>query len=160
MAGATGWWSNLRCFSLDRFLPAGGGRLPVQRYLSTTLLNRITFQELDQLKQIYPKIINGLPTDQLYPDDIGSEPQRPEEVLQSWDAIKTLCSKLCCDDVNEARQRCRDAISEANAAYDRIESNNIRLDPKSNREHLAAISEGLKTFTKLAEISDPAEDPS
>lgn len=35
VAGALGWWSNLRTFSLDRFSPAaGGGRLPIQRDLS------------------------------------------------------------------------------------------------------------------------------
>ena len=34
-AGCLGWWSNLRAFSLDRFSPSvGGGRLPIQRYLS------------------------------------------------------------------------------------------------------------------------------
>ena len=38
-AGALGWWSNLKVFSLDRFAPsAGGGRLPIQRYLSLALL--------------------------------------------------------------------------------------------------------------------------
>jgi hypothetical protein len=41
--GATGWWSNLRTFSLDRFNPpVGGGRQPIERYLSCALLNRIT----------------------------------------------------------------------------------------------------------------------
>ena len=48
-AGATGWWSNLRMFSIERFYPAQGGRLPIVRYLSKSLLNRITFAE----KEVY-----------------------------------------------------------------------------------------------------------
>src|SRR5205085_961965 len=60
-AGAVGWWSNLRTFSLDRFAPAaGGGRLPIPRYLSVNLLNRITFTELDALRALVPGILNGL----------------------------------------------------------------------------------------------------
>ena len=56
-AGAFGWWSNLKAFSLDRFNPsAGGGRLPIQRYLSLALLNRITFFEFNQLKTMFPAI--------------------------------------------------------------------------------------------------------
>ena len=43
-AGATGWWSNLRAFSVERFSPTtGGGRTPTERYLSCALLNRITY---------------------------------------------------------------------------------------------------------------------
>ena len=42
--GCTGWWSNLRIFSMDRFAPeATGGRLPVQRYLSTNYLIVLPF---------------------------------------------------------------------------------------------------------------------
>ncbi|MDA3933107.1 MAG: hypothetical protein PF630_02070, partial [Gammaproteobacteria bacterium] len=46
-AGATGWWSNLKCFALDRFEPAvPGGQQPIPRYLSCGLLNSIRFDEL------------------------------------------------------------------------------------------------------------------
>ena len=89
-AGGTGWWQNSRAFSLDRFLPAGGGRLPVPRYLSKILLNRITHVEvkqIDTLRQRFadiPNVLNGLKTDALYPPDDGYEPQIAEEVLQTW----------------------------------------------------------------------------
>jgi len=120
-AGATGWWSNLRVFSLDRFMPAGGGRLPIQRYLSKLLLNRITVFELDQIRGDHPDVLNGLPSDELYPEVNGSQPER------------------------------------ANAAYDEVESS-IRLDSKSNREHLPAISEGLRIFAELAELESATLD--
>ena len=35
----TGWWSNLRTFSIDRFAPEGiGGRQPVQRWQSADFI--------------------------------------------------------------------------------------------------------------------------
>src|ERR1035437_2251700 len=90
-AGAFGWWSNLKVFSLDRFAPsAGGGRLPIQRYLSRALLNRITFFEFNQLRTIFPAIVNNLPGDDLYAQEDASQPQRNLEVVQSWEAVKAL----------------------------------------------------------------------
>lgn len=156
-AGATGWWSNLRVFSLDRFMPAGGGRLPIQRYLSKLLLNRITIFELDQLPGDYAEVLNGLSSDDLYPEENGSEPERSEEVMQSWDAIRSLNNDLVVGDVYEGLKLCRDAVERANAAYDEVESS-IRLDSKSNREHLPAILEGLRIFAELAELEGATLD--
>jgi hypothetical protein len=156
-AGATGWWSNLKTFSLDRFMPVGGGRLPIQRYLTKLLLNRITFFELDQLRGDYPDVLNGLPSDELYPEDNGSQPERSEEVMQTWDAIRSLNDDLVVGDVYEGLKLCREAVERANAAYDEVESS-IRLDSKSNREHLPAISEGLRIFAELAELEGATLD--
>ena len=90
-AGALGWWSNLKVFSLDRFAPsAGGGRLPIQRYLSLALFNRLTFFEFNQLRTLLPAVVNNLPGDALYDVANGSEPQRNMEVVQSWEAVKAL----------------------------------------------------------------------
>jgi hypothetical protein len=157
-AGATGWWSNLRTFSLDRFLPAEGGRLPVQRYLSKRLLNRITFFELDQLRKLYPDALNGLETDSLYPAEEGSEPNRPDEVLQTWNAIKSLNEDLVNGDAKKGLSLCRQAIDRANAAYDNVEAVGLRLDPKSNRDHLSALFEGLRLFAQLAELEGSVFD--
>ena len=151
-AGATGWWSNLQTFSLGRFLPAEGGRLPVPRYLSKLLLNRITFFELHQLREPYADVLNGLDTDTLYAPGHGSEPRRAEEVLQSWEAIRSLIQDLAAQDVKAGLELCRQAIEQANAAYDEVARIIPRLDAKSNREHLDAMSEGLRVFEQLAEL--------
>jgi hypothetical protein len=158
-AGATGWWLNSRVFSLGRFLPAGGGRLPNPRYLSKVLLNRITYVELAQITNLrrrfpeIPEVLNGLESDSLYPSEDGYEPERVDEVLQSWEAIRSLCDDLCHDDINATLQSCRDAIIRATEAYAAIESQ-IRLDPKSNSDHLESLSEGLRLFVRHAEIGD------
>jgi hypothetical protein len=65
-AGATGWWSNLRTFSVERFSPStSGGRTPTARYLSCALLNRITYYELDILRRRVSSVLNRLGTDAL-----------------------------------------------------------------------------------------------
>jgi hypothetical protein len=148
---ATGWWSNLRNFSIERFEPASGkGRLPIQRYLSCSLLNRITFAELDQLR-VLPNILNGLPTDNIYP--VGGEPARNKEILQSWEALKKLIEVV--DGKNSgtltALEKCRSLVEKAIGIYDRI-TVRYDLDQKSNADHLPAIQEGIRLFGKLAEI--------
>jgi hypothetical protein len=149
-AGALGWWSNLRTFSLDRFGPSpGGGRLPVQRYLSKRLLNRITFYELDALRGTNPKILNGLPLDSLYDPNNGSEPARNKEVLQSWEALKSLNDAMATGNQEQDLASCLSAAKKAANEYDNIQ---IQLDSKSNGEHLQPMTDGVTAFKKLAEI--------
>jgi len=152
-AGALGWWSNLRSFSLDRFAPSvGGGRLPIQRYLSLALLNRIAFFEFDQLRKLLPAVANKLPTDSLYDQTVGSEPQRNREVLQSWEAVKTLNDSLVADEQSKSLKNCSAAVAKAMTAYEAVQAASIRLDGKSNPEHLQPLAEGLQLFRKLAEL--------
>jgi hypothetical protein len=153
VGAATGWWSNLRNFSIDKFEPAvGGGRLPIQRYLSCSLLNRITFSELDQLR-IMPEILNGLSTDNDYP--VGGEPARNKEILQSWESLKKLISAVDAENIGTvlALKRCIGMVEKAIGLYERI-TVRYDLDQKSNADHLPAIQEGIELFKKneLAEL--------
>lgn len=155
-AGCLGWWSNLRAFSLDRFAPStGGGRLPIQRYLSAGLLNRITYFELNALRDLgVSGVLNGLPLDALYPTDEGSSPERAKEVLQSWEAVRKLNQQLVQADSNESLRQCVRAINNAEQIYDSIP---LPLDGKSNREHLEPLREGIELFARLAEIKPPTD---
>jgi hypothetical protein len=122
-------------------------------------LNRITYYELDQLRTRYPEVLNGLETDNLYPKDKGSLPDRTKEVLQAWQAIKSLCDDLCKGDANRDLDRCRKAIMAASDEYDEIAAAAaINLDPKSDADHLPALEEGLKLFMRLAEIANTGSD--
>jgi hypothetical protein len=152
-AGAFGWWSNLRSFSLDRFAPPmGGGKPPIERYLSTRLLNRITYYELDAWKRFEPSILNGLPTDALYPDADGSQPARNQEVFQSWEAVKDLNSKLVTTTVTESLRRCKRAVAGGRDTYDKL-SAHFAMTTKSNDAHIEALEGGLTLFERLAELS-------
>ncbi len=151
-ACATGWWSNLRTFSLARFSAnTAGGRPPVPRYLSRSLFNRIRFDELNILRDLEPLVLNNLPSDEIYPAENGSEPQRAQEIYQTWEAIRSMVERIGNGEIaNRILNSCRQ-IDEANEIYQRIETS-LSLDPKSNSEHLPALLEGLNQFILLAEL--------
>jgi hypothetical protein len=156
-AGATGWWSNLRTFSLNRFSQSqGGGRLPIQRYLSIALLNRITFSELDILRRFIPSIMNNLVSDNFYPREGGSEPERNAEVLQSWDSLHKLNEIIGTGNINEKLEHCLELVIQAEGTYHDARQY-VQFDQKSNDEHLAALKEGVISFKQLAELARPAE---
>ncbi len=84
---------------------------------------------------------------------MAGEEKRPngqmEEVLQTWEAISSFSppsSKLTLDD-------CREWISEAGGLYERINlSPGMRLNGRSNGDHLESLQGGLDLFAELAEI--------
>ncbi len=147
--GATGWFSNLRAFSLDRFIPPGtGGRLPVIRYLSKLLLNRITCSEKEAFAAFVPSVINALTFDEEY----NPEPERAREVLQSWEAIQSLNLEVSgLKEIGEKLTWCDNAIINAMNTYATI-SNHLSIERKSNGEHLESLQDGILKFRKLAEL--------
>ena len=152
-AGCTGWFSNLRTFSLGRFGPSsGGGRLPILRYSSKKLINRITFSELDSLRTRFPQVLNGLKTDELFDHEVGSEPQRNQEVLQSWEAIRALNSELVKGNVRDSLLAWGHALNGAAETYAAISRAGYALDTKSGDDHLDPIGEAVKLFARAAEI--------
>jgi len=150
-AGCSGWFSNLRTFSLARFSPSGGGRLPIPRYLSKRLINRITFSELDSLRERFPQVLNGSKTDELYPEE-GSEPQRNQEVLQSWDAIRVLNGELVKGNPRDSLIAWGKALNVATDLYGGISRAGYALDTKSGSDHLEPIAEAIRLFAAAAEI--------
>jgi hypothetical protein len=151
-AGASGWWSNLRAFGLEKFGPqALGGRLPVVRYLSCALINRVTSFELDAVRVAVPQVLNGLPTDDYY--RINTEPERNKEVLQSWDAVKALNQQIIAGDVAIGLSNAKRALLAARNINQILEANlPFSLDAKSDGSHLEPLNEGLALFETLAEL--------
>jgi hypothetical protein len=98
-----------------------------------------------------PEIVNGLPTDSDYP--AGGEPLRNREILQSWEALRTLIIKV--DAENKGTQPalgiCQRMLEKAVKLYEKI-TVRYTLDQKSNEDHLPAITEGIKKFKQLAEL--------
>ena len=146
IGGATGWWSNLRMFSIDRFFPSIGGRLPIVRYLSKSLLNRITFSEKEAVSRFVTKVINQLPHDA----DYNPEPERRKEVLQSWEALKSLNEEIVTEDITESLMNCTQSVIFAEQSYNEIATFGIMLDQKSQDEHILPLSEGLRQFKERA----------
>ncbi|MFH0729373.1 MAG: hypothetical protein V2B19_23920 [Pseudomonadota bacterium] len=141
-AGATGWWSNLRTFSMDRFFPSGGGRLPISRYMSKKLLNRITVSEKDAIKAFIPEIINGLSHDK----DYDPEPARNMEVLQSWEALKSIADGI------DSYKECFKAVQSAQNAYAAWARVGLPLDSKSDDSHIEPMLEGLRLYKERSQL--------
>ncbi len=145
----TGWWSNLRMFSIDKFMPlSSGGRLPIQRYLSKNLFNRITYYELDALKKLVPDILNNLSTDKYY---LEGEPDRSIEILQTWEVLNLLCDELSKNTIIKNLNYFQTLIDKALSIYSKI-SAYIPLDTKSNSEHLEPLNYAITKFKSLAEL--------
>ena len=149
-AGSTGWWSNLQVFSMARYIRGpGGGQLPLVRYLSMKLLNRITVNEREAFVEFVPGIMNGLSTDSLY---AGHHPNRTDEAIQSWQAISALNSAVVSANVREGLQRLRNRTTEAREYYDRLRDVGFSERYEANIEFLAALGDSLTAFEELAEL--------
>ena len=122
----------------------------MQRYLSTCLLNRITFIELNSLRPFLPEVLNGLSHDADFTE--AEEPQRNREVFQSWEALQSLAATLTVGDLVANLTKCEVALAQAREAYARISAARFPLDAKSGNDHLEDLSEGIKLFRELAEL--------
>ncbi len=151
-AGATGWWSNLRYFKMERFIPSrSGGRMPIVRYLSTLLYNRIKFDELNAVSTIIPSIKNNLTCDTYYDPEPDS---REEEMLQSWEAIKFL-NNIFSDPTKTTGQNLETVLKHIKSAvstYNSLKIKNIRLENKSSGDHLPNIKNAITDFKEWAEL--------
>jgi hypothetical protein len=149
-AGATGWWSNLRMFSMSRYInTVSGGKLPTIRYLSNALLNRITHDERRAFVKLIPEINNGLPRDSDYE---GGEPDRKAEVLQSWEAISHLNNENIVSDMDESLQSLENMLNRAEITYTNLTGYGLPVNREANREYMEALMESIQAFRKNAEI--------
>lgn len=150
-AGATGWWSNLRTFTLGKYIrpERSGGRAPNIRYLSKKLLNRLKLEERENYSEIISDIKNNLPHDHDYDSGV---PDRSTESLQTWEAIASLNKDLIRDDVDDSLKVLEKAVVDAGNVYSRLVSVGLTDGYEAVNEYLGTLSESINTFRKLAEI--------
>ena len=151
--GASGWWSNLRTFSMQRFLPAKAGRRPRPRYLSSSLWNRIVFFELDFLRTQVGTVLNGLNSDAYYDADRGSELTEPAgEVLQAWDALNQLIEDTVVEgDTEESLSLISDSLGQARTLYSQI-TDLIRLEAPASVDQIRLPEDVIEEFRVYAEL--------
>lgn len=149
-AGATGWWTNLQVFSMGRYIKGKrGGQLPVIRYLSKKLINRITFNEREAFVEVVPEILNNLTSDSFY---IEREPSRTEETIQAWQAISSLNEDIISGDIEHNLRQIHSYILEAENIYNLLQSHGFSDRYESNQEYLSALKNGTNLFGQLAEL--------
>ncbi|MCK4821652.1 hypothetical protein KA005_38155, partial [bacterium] len=149
-AGSTGWWSNLQVFSMGRYIrSSAGGQLPLVRYLSKKLFNRITVNEREAFVEVIPGIMNGLSTDTLYE---GLQPNRTEEALQTWQAISYLNSSVISNDISESLNRLRNCVTESEQCYTELQTFGFSEHFEAKMEYLSALKNSLTVFGQMAEL--------
>ena len=149
-AGATGWWSNLRMFSMSRYIRTDGkGRQPIVRYLSNVLLNRITHIERRAFARLLPEINNGTPHDREYEK---GEPDRKAEALQTWEAISQLNDNNVTSEIDESMHRLAHIVNSAEIAYTNLAGYGPSINKESNTEYILALREAIQVFSRKAEI--------
>jgi hypothetical protein len=150
-AGATGWWSNLQVFSMERYLRVGsGGQPPLKRYLSKPLLNRITINEREAFVEVVPEIMNDLKTDTLYE---SREPSRTDEALQTWEAISSLNDHLISGDIERDLAQFKRHTEDAEELYNKLRSHGFSERYEANIEYITTLRESIDVFIQLAEFS-------
>jgi len=150
-ASATGWWSNLRNFSMGRYIKpdSSGGQLPVIRYLSKALLNRIRFDERLAFSEIVPNILNELPTDKDYDEGI---PDRTIEALQTWEALSSLNREVVQGTLDDSLKKLSNLVVQASSAYATLSRYGITEGYETTTEYLNQLSGGINSFRNLAEL--------
>jgi len=147
---STGWNSNLRNFSLERFAPEKreGGSQPIIRYLSSSLLNRIRFDELAALKTSFNQVTNDLSTDSLFDN---ADIDRTIEILQNWQTLNVISKEFTKGTVDQNLDLFFGKILKATELYAKI-STFYPLDKKSLGYHLEPIRFAIDKFKRIAEI--------
>jgi hypothetical protein len=149
-SGATGWWSNLQVFSMGRYIrSSAGGQLPLVKYLSKKLLNRINVNEREAFARVKPDIMNGLSTDDLYE---GRQPDRTEEALQHWQALTSMIEDIISQNLGESLERLRNCITSAESCYNELLAFGFSENIEANIEYLHSLRESISAFEQLAEL--------
>lgn len=148
--GATGWWSNLQTFSIERFVPdRSGGRLPIVKYLSNKLFKRIPHYELNAYHEIVgDKILNGYLLDSVY---LMNEPDRKNEIYQTWETLKNLSVSIIePDDLNKSLQNIQEKFNMGISLIDHI--NHLSGLSRIPVDHIEILKESIEMFKRKAEI--------
>ncbi len=154
-AVASGWFNTLKAFSLKKFEPAVDqfARRAVPRYTSKALLRSIRYTEFHDLRDTFPEVLNGRPTDAYFDKAEGSEPaEAAYEALQNWDALRIMISQCISGSVEDALTNCHLALNDAQDLYGRITGLGYTLRDRSSDAHIEPIRYELKKFAELAEI--------
>lgn len=151
-ATGCGWYSNLRQFSFDRFLPASGGQPARPRYTSLPLLNSILTEELDSINyigqlssvlsgSIYDGAFDNQPTPSIvaWPLDVST--------LHHWSALQQAVNRvLSSTSVGQRLDICVDMIGQAEVRYQQLMQSGVAFDTPSSNRNLRNWGAAISSF--------------
>jgi len=150
-AGASGWSSSLRQFTIGRYVkpPTQGGSAPVIRYVSNPLLARIKQTDFDNYVRVLPLVKNKMKSDVFYEE----ETTRAEEALQTWDALTQLCAKCHTGDLDVDLLAFEDRITRAEKYWGMLAEAGFTTGVEAQCDRLDAMKGAITLFRKWAELS-------
>lgn len=153
---ATGWYQNLRQFSLARFQPSSGGRRPRKRYSSAPLLSfPLINPELQDihLANLLPRVLSGSSHDPILQNDPASgEPNWSDEIscLAHWYSLNALSQRLSALPTQSERiQEAERLMQNACTLYAQLASQNVSFDPSTGPDHIREWQDSLQEFRAL-----------
>ena len=152
----TGWFSNLRQFTMDRFLPPSPGRRARQRYSSQPLMNSIFLYEMDAIHRRgqLNSIMSGTTYDVVF-NTVANPSNAPwamdVSTLHHWFVLQGLTTLAPSGTVQDNLNICIGMISNAQAIY-----NNLRrmmsFNVYTGDHHLQQWATAISNFRNRVNI--------
>lgn len=156
---ATGWYQNLRQFSLARFQPSSGGRRPRKRYSSAPLLScPLINPELQDiyLANLLPRVLSGSAHDGILQNGPASGEQSwSDEIscLAHWHSLNAITQRLSTLPTQPARiQESERLMRNALTLYSQLGSQNVSFEPSTGPDHIREWQDSLQEFRALAGV--------
>lgn len=157
---ATGWYQNLRQFSLARFQPLSGGRRPRKRYSSSSMLScPLINPELQDIfiANLLPRVLSGSAHDAILQNGpIAGEANwsDDESCLAHWFSLNALSRQITAQSAQAGRiQEAERLMQNALTLYAQLGSRNVSFDPSTGPDHISEWQRSLQEFRALAGIS-------
>lgn len=155
----SGWYHNLRQFSIARFQPTTGGRRPHKRYSSVKLLSSplITPELQDvHLAGLLPNVLSGSQYDYI----LGSNPTAGEAnwsdeiaCLAHWFSLNSLLNRIASQlTVQDRIQESLQNLQAARTLFQRLETQGISFDPSTGPNHIDEWRTAVREFRGVAGI--------
>lgn len=154
---ATGWFQNLRQFSLARFQPSSGGRRPRKRYSSVPLLScpliNPELQDIHMANHL-SRVLSGSTHDTILQNGPASgEASWTDEIscLAHWYSLNAISQRLSglptqIARIHEAERLMRNALT----LYALLGSQNVSFSPMTGPDHIREWQDSLQEFRALA----------
>lgn len=152
----TGWFSNLRQFTTDRFLPSAQRRQARPRYSSQPLMNSILLDEMDTINRQgqLQSILSGTIHDAVF-NTVTNPSDAPwvidESTLHHWLVLQRLITSATGGTVQNGLNICMGMISNAQAVYNNLRSI-MSLNVYSGDQHLQQWATAIANFRNRVNI--------
>jgi len=154
---ASGWFQNLRQFTMDRFLPKDGGRPASKRYSSSPLLAcPLIVPDIRNiaLSDRLEAVLTGSSYDQILRSDLTGGSWTPEiSCLSHWYSLNAVTSRVEGQrKLSDRLQAAELVITESLQLHSFLQAHNIELEVKTGPNHIREWQGALAGFRAIAHI--------